>query len=186
MKTKLLLLTLSIFIFGCSSKQNLTIAERRANVDQMRDTTISEFYAQIPGGRDIIDNSAGYGVFSNLNVNVIFISGGGGYGVITDNKTGKKTYMNMGEAGIGLGLGVKDFRAVIVFHDTDTLNTFIDSGWEFKGRADAAAKASDKGGAAEAAGTMNKGMSLYEFTESGIVLQATLSGTKYWKSSELN
>ncbi len=186
MRTVLLFLTLSIFIFGCSSDKDLTIAERRANVDQMRDTTITEFNTEIPGGKEIIKNSAGYGVFSNLNVNVIFVSGGGGYGVITNNKTGKKTYMKMGEAGVGLGLGVKDFRAVIVFHDKETLKTFIDSGWEFGGRADATAKTADKGGAAEAAGTMNTGMSLYEFTESGIVLQATLSGTKYWKDSDLN
>jgi hypothetical protein len=29
--------------------------------------------------------------------------------------------MKMGSAGIGLGLGVKDFRAVFVFHDKEKL-----------------------------------------------------------------
>jgi len=30
------------------------------------------------------------------------------------------------------------------------------------------------------------GMEIYQFTESGIALQATVSGTKYWKDSKLN
>jgi hypothetical protein len=55
--------------------------------------------------------------------------------------------MKMGEVVIGLGLGVKDFRAIFVFHEHYTINKFIESGWEFGGHADAEAKASDKGGA---------------------------------------
>jgi len=37
---------------------------------------------------------------------------------VKNNKTGKYTYMKMGELGIGLGLGVKDFRAIFIFSDT--------------------------------------------------------------------
>jgi len=29
-------------------------------------------------------------------------------------------------------------------------------------------------------------MEIYQFTESGIALQATIAGTKYWKDKELN
>ena len=29
-------------------------------------------------------------------------------------------------------------------------------------------------------------MKIYQFTESGLALQATVSGTKYWKDSKLN
>jgi hypothetical protein len=29
-------------------------------------------------------------------------------------------------------------------------------------------------------------MQIYQFTESGISLQATVAGTKYWKDSSLN
>ena len=53
---------------------------------------------------------------------------GGGYGVAKSNKTGKHTYMNMGEVGIGLGLGAKDFRAVFVFHNADAMNRFVEHG----------------------------------------------------------
>ena len=30
------------------------------------------------------------------------------------------------------------------------------------------------------------GMEIYQFTESGVSLQATVQGTKYWKDSKLN
>jgi hypothetical protein len=29
-------------------------------------------------------------------------------------------------------------------------------------------------------------MEIYQFTESGVALQATVAGTKYWKDSKLN
>jgi lipid-binding SYLF domain-containing protein len=124
-------------------------------------------------------------VFSNANVNVIFASFGGGYGVVKNNKTGKHTYMKMGEVGLGLGLGVKDFRAVFVFHDKATMDKFIHSGWEFGGHADAAAKHQDKG-AAVGGEVLVDNITIFQLTETGLALQATVKGTKYWKDRELN
>jgi lipid-binding SYLF domain-containing protein len=37
-----------------------------------------------------------------------------------------------------------------------------------------------------AALTTRRGMEIYQFTESGIALQATIAGTKYWQDSKLN
>jgi len=37
--------------------------------------------------------------------------------------------MNMAEAGVGIGLGLKDFREVIVLNSRGKLNNFITSGW---------------------------------------------------------
>ena len=93
--------------------------------------------------------------------------------------------MKMGEAGIGLGLGAKDFRAVFVFHSADTMKRFIEHGWTFGVQADAAAKASDKGAAVGGEITADN-ITIYQLTESGLALQATLKGTKYWKDDSLN
>jgi lipid-binding SYLF domain-containing protein len=93
--------------------------------------------------------------------------------------------MKMGEVGIGLGLGIKDFRAIFIFHDHDTMHKFIESGWEFGGHADAAAKASDKG-AAVGGEILLDNITIYQLTESGLALQATIKGTKYWKDDALN
>ncbi len=187
MKLKIvLMLVLAAVIAGCSSPKGGSIVEKREFVAEMKSSTLERFYQEIPEGRELINKSEGYGVFSNVGVNVILLSAGNGYGVVTDSKTGEETYMRLGSGGVGLGLGIKDFRAVIVFHDMETMRRFIDTGWEFGAEADATAKSGDKGGAAEAAGTIKNAMSLYQLTETGFVLQATLKGTKYWQDNELN
>jgi hypothetical protein len=50
---------------------------------------------------------------------------------------------------------------------------------------DSRAAAKTEGAAAAAAATAG-GMEIYQFTESGLSLQATVQGTKYWKDSKLN
>jgi len=151
----------------------------------MRSEVLAELYKIHPKARAEVAAAPGYAVFSNANINIIFVSFGGGYGVTQNNKTGKPTFMKMGEVGIGLGLGVKDFRAVFIFHDRAVLEKFINSGWEFGGHADAAAKAGDKG-AAVGGEALIDGITIYQITQSGLALQATVKGAKYWKDDELN
>ena len=43
-----------------------------------------------------------------------------------------------------------------------------------------------KNDATSAALATRSGMEVYQFTESGVALQATVSGTKYWKDSKMN
>lgn len=160
--------------------------KQRAKIQKMRQEVLTRLYEEQPETREIIASAEGYGVFSNVGVNVILFSAGGGNGVVVDNKSGAQTYMNMASAGVGIGLGVKDFRAVFVFHSRKALNNFIDHGWDFSGQADAAAKTTDKGVEGSAAGTVVNGVSVYQLTEAGLALQATLQGTKYWKSDKLN
>lgn len=170
---------------GCEASGS-TAGEQRENIDEMADDALRRLYREEPGSRAQVDQAAGYGVFSNIGTNVIFVSTGSGYGVVHNKRTGKKTYMKMGEFGVGLGIGVKDFRAVFVFHDEATLNTFVEEGWEFGAEADAAATAGDKGGSASGAATAASGMTIYQMTENGVALSATVSGTKYWKDDSLN
>jgi len=181
-----LLLAPILLAVGCSTPKGSTVAEKRDYILNMRADTLAKLYADKPEAKTKIANAAGYGTFSNINVNLIFASAGNGYGVVHNNYTKKDTFMNMGMGGIGLGLGVKDFRAVIIYKDSDTLDKFIDKGWEFGGHADAAAKSGEKGGAVNAAGDITSGMEIYQFTETGIALQATIAGTKYWKNNQLN
>ena len=132
-------------ISGCSKPMGTTPAEKRDSVLEMRKMTIGELYEKKPEAKAKIRNAAGYGVFSNTNINVLLVSSGHGYGVVRDQSTGKDTYMKMGMVGVGLGAGVKDFRAVIIFKTNEALNTFTEKGWEWGGHADAAAKAGEKG-----------------------------------------
>ncbi|GAA5216814.1 YSC84-related protein [Corallincola platygyrae] len=181
---KVLSMLIAVFLVGCSAKGS-TPAEQRAEVQKMNQEVISAVYKQEPAAKKLMSTAAGYATFSNAQVNIIFVAGGGGYGMAKDNSTGKITYMEMGEGGVGLGLGAKDYRVLFVFHTKAALNSFIEDGWVFGGEADAAAKTKDKGG--EASGGAKFGdVTVYQLTEAGLAIQATAKGAKYWKSDELN
>ncbi len=163
-----------------------TVQEKRQAAQQMRSETLTQLYKIHPIARSQINKAVGHGVFSNVGINVILFSAGGGWGIVRDNGTGKDIYMKMYSAGLGIGLGVKDFRGVFVFTTKSALNSFINSGWDASAQADAAAKAGDKGGAWAGAVDVAPGLKLYQITKHGLALQATIQGTKYVKDSDLN
>ena len=181
-----ILVMLLAYIAGCSNPKGLSVAERQDYVRQMRDRTLQELYSEKPETKGKIKKAAGYGTFSNANVNIIFASVGDGYGIVVDNETGNETFMKMGLGGLGLGIGVKDYRSVLIFYTKSNLSDFINKGWEFGGHADAAAKSGEKGGAVGAAGEVRGDTEIYQFTKHGIALQATVTGAKYWRDKELN
>jgi lipid-binding SYLF domain-containing protein len=181
-------LSLSLFVFliaGCASMGSGTKAQKQQKILSMRQEVLKEVSIKNPEARDVINASKGYGVFSNANINIIFLAGGTGFGVVRDNRSGKDTFMNMAEAGLGLGLGAKDYRLVLVFHTDKALDQFLQYGWNIAGNADVAAKASDKGGSLQAE-MYGGGVSVYTLTESGLAAQATIKGTKFWADSHLN
>jgi len=181
--TLLFSLTLLITSVGAYADKN---EEKRQKILSMRQDVLTELFEARPQAKAEIDDAEGYAVFSNVGIQVLLFGAGGGHGVVRDSKSGIDTYMKMGTVSVGLGLGVKDFRAVFIFHDPKALRKFVDNGWDFTGEADAAAVAEDKGGEIGEAGSFNKKVSVYQFTENGLALQAALHGTKYWKHKKLN
>ncbi len=179
------LLIISLVLSGCALHQAKTPQDKRNAVIEMKNQTLTELFKIKPDVRSQLTNAPGYAVFSNANINLILASFGGGYGLVKDNRTKKHTYMNMGEIGLGLGLGAKDFRLVMVFHTGEAMQRFIKQGWAFGAQADAAVKARDKGAAVGGEATVDN-ITIYQITESGLALQATVKGTKFWPNSELN
>ena len=175
-----------VLLSGCGPSAKLPVSERQVLVRDMETETLKRLYEEEPSTKRKIREAAGYGVFANANINVIFASAGSGYGVVVDNSTGKRTYMKMGMGGIGLGLGVKDYRQVLIFNSKEFLARFLEKGWEFGGHADATAKAGASGGELSSVGAIGKDVEAYTMTESGLSLQATVAGTKYWKDKDLN
>jgi len=182
----LVIVTMLTLASGCGPSAKLTVPERQKIIVDMETETLQRLYQEQPATRDKIRKAAGYGVFSNANVNLILISAGGGYGVVVDNSTSRRTYMKMALGGLGLGLGAKDYRQVLIFKSSEALDKFVTSGWEFGGHADAAAKAGETGGELSAEGDIAADIEAYAMTESGLALQATVTGTKYWKNNDLN
>jgi lipid-binding SYLF domain-containing protein len=106
--------------------------------------------------------------------------------VAVDNKTKKETFMKMVELQAGLGFGVKKFSLVWVFETPQTLATFVNSGWELGGQTSAGAKAGDKGVALQGALPIAPGVWVYQLTDTGVALELTAKGTKYYKDDDLN
>ncbi|MFY9143679.1 hypothetical protein [Sulfuricurvum sp.] len=160
--------------------------EKRNERLSMRDASLQILYKHAPEAKQMVQNSYGYAVFSNVGVNLVLLSAEGGTGVAHNNSTGQNIYMNMASGGVGFGLGVKDFRAIFLFENKKVFDDFVEKGWEANAQADAAAKAGKEGGALNAAITVAPGIRLYKLTQNGLALQATIQGTKYWKDPDLN
>lgn len=176
---------LLLFLASCTATGMTrgTPSERRQAIQDMRQEVLTELYSVKPDTRAQISSASGYAVFSNANINLILASFGGGIGVVRSN--GSDTYMRMGEVGIGIGAGVKDFRAIFVFHNTDALERFMDVGISVGGQADAAAQAGDLGGSVSGEAILDN-VTVYQLTQSGLALQATIKGTRYWQDADLN
>ncbi len=185
-----LLLIVLLFSGFWSGKSEKEIKEEHKQEKIQRIKTSNEtlqlLYKYAPEARRMVLRSYGYATFSNVGVNLVLFSAEGGKGLAHNNKTKVNTYMNMASGGVGFGLGIKDFRAVFLFENKKAFESFVNSGWEANAQADAAAKYEKSGGAINAAVTVAPGVRLYKITQSGLALQATIQGTKYWKDKDLN
>ncbi len=183
---KVLVLATLLSLCACLAPQGDSPEQQRAAIINMHDEALANLYNQRPTARDVLNKAPGYAVFSNVNAQWFILGGGGGYGVAVDRSSGHKTYMKMAQVDIGFGLGVQDVRVVFVFHSTRAYMNFVNSGWEFGGQADAAAKARDKGASATGEVSIDSETTMYTMSEAGLMAKVNLAGTKYWRDDNLN
>ena len=187
-RLSIVFLLLAVVLNGPAGYAKPDADTQRAEFREMRETVLAELYQLHPDAKAKVKKAVGYAVFSNVGLNIVIASFAGGHGIVVKRGILKdtETFMKMGSAGLGLGLGVKDFRAVFVFSDVAKLDAFVAKGWDFSGQVDAAAKSEKKGAAIAGAATVIPGVEIYQITKNGLALQATLQGTKYWKDKDLN
>ena len=194
MRLQTLFLVAMTALAGCSA-QGDTASQQRASIQKMRNETLNKLYTLQPEARSDIQHAKGYAVFANNSSKILLFGFGSGYGVVRDKATGKDTYMKMAQGGAGLGMGIKQQRTVLVFHDKAALETFIRQGYMVGADANAAAKYDDKGIAPIAASTsgvasdtasLPSKVNVYDLTEKGLAAQATINGYKYWPDAALN
>jgi len=174
---------------GCRSPKGTTPQEKRNYTETVRKEALAELYKEHPEARSQLQNAPGYAVFSNVGSKILMLATGSGFGVAVNNRTGKKTYMKMIEAGGGVGIGIKKYKAVYIFNEKSALDTFTTSGWQVGGDADAGAKYGEKGGSAEAAVNTDqavKAVTVYQMTDAGVSVSAVATGTRYYPDDELN
>ena len=194
MKLQTLSLAAIVMLAGCSA-QGDTASQQRASIQKMRSETLNKLYALQPEARSDIQHAKGYAVFANNSSKILLFGFGSGYGVVRNKATGTATYMKMVQGGAGLGMGIKQQRTVLVFHDKAALETFIRQGYMVGADANAAAKYDDKGIAPIAASTsgvasdtasLPSKVNVYDLTEKGLAAQAMINGYKYWPDAALN
>jgi lipid-binding SYLF domain-containing protein len=175
----LALLIPAVSFAGKSSKKAAKAAAERAKIDAEAQSVLDAVLAKDPGARALKDKAYGWAGFDNTKV-AIGLSGSGGEGVAVG--PGGRTYMKMGSAGVGLGLGAQHSQMLILFETKDKFDSFVSGGWG--GSAGATAAAGDKGANAEA--TFHEGVAVYVITDKGLMANADVSGTKYWQDKKLN
>ncbi|MFT5140136.1 MAG: lipid-binding SYLF domain-containing protein [Lysobacterales bacterium] len=167
-----------------------SVEEKKSETLEMREETLARLYKEKPTAEEMISNAVGYAVFSNTGINVLLVSTANGKGIAHDTSSGEDIYMRMFSAGGGIGLGLKTFSAVFIFHDRKAFDQFVVEGWNFTGQADAAAttdaESEEQAGSAEMTIGLTEGVTVYQMTDKGLALQVTLQGTKYWQDSDLN
>lgn len=204
-----------LFGLGMFGPSGDTTGQQQTTIQNESAAMLRELYAAKPEMRGKIASAAGYATFKKTDLKLLLVSSGSGYGVLVNNQTGQQTYMRVASLGGGVGMGVNDLRVIFVFNDPAVMQQFVTQGWQFGGDADASAQYQNVGAAAGQSAQANvnfndgtvagasstnvgsgsgsgqnvsvgNGMEIYQFTESGISLQATVSGTKYWVDSNLN
>ena len=177
--TLLLILTIATGAGSAPLLADEKAADKRSKIDTMAAETFEQLLADNAGARALQGKAYGHAVFSNVKVSLI-ITGGGGSGVAVAG--GKRTYMKMGTAGLNIGLGGQKYQVVFLFQGKAAFDNFVDKGWQ----ADASANAVAGKAGANAEATFRDGMAVYQLTDAGLMLQADIAGTKYWKAKKLN
>jgi lipid-binding SYLF domain-containing protein len=177
----IVLILSSSFVLAEEDWKSMKLESKRMKVDETAKETLETLFADDSKAKALYDNSYGWAVFDNLKLAFGF-SGGGGQGVAVATESGKKTYMKMGTVGVGLGLGVNKYQVVFLFQDQQTFDNFVEKGWQ----ADAGATAAAGKHAAEAKTDFTNGLAIYQLTEKGLMANADIAGTKYWKNDTLN
>jgi len=154
---------------------------KRSAIDGMASEALTELMADSDHAKTLYDEAVAFAVFDNFKFTFL-LSGGGGVGVAVDKASGKRTYMKMGSGGVGLGLGGQSYQIVLLFEEMERFEKFVNKGWQADAAANAAAGTSGK----NLPTTFSDGMAVFQLTNKGLVAQADISGTKYWKNKKLN
>ncbi len=179
-------LSLALFITGCGLQLDGSVSKQRSQVNSMAAETLNELYNQHPAIRKEAQKAAGYGVFDATGGKFLWGGLDHGNGVVVNNRTKQHTFMKMFELQPGLGFGYTNFRLVFVFDTKEAMDSFVNSGWQFGGRANAAAANKKDSVGGDLGANVAPGITLYQLTKEGAMVGLSITGAKYWRNDDLN
>jgi len=158
----------------------------RHEIEAMAKETLERLYKEYPEAKEEIKNAYGYGAFDAQIVNLVLYVAGKGLGVVYDNKTKTPIFMNAIRAGTGPGVGYKSVHGVLIFDNENVYKQLTTIGLQVSASGDATIKVAGIGAEAGKAASLVPGVSLYQLTDLGIVLQANWGATEFVKDPNLN
>jgi len=161
--------------------QSLKNESKRMKINEMADKALEQVMNGNWKAEELFKSSYGWAAFDNLKIAFV-VSGGGGNGVAIHKESGERTYMKMGTAGIGFGIGGQSYQVIFFFQDERTYHNFVEKGWKADASAQAAA---GKDGVNATTGFVN-GIAVWQITDKGLMASVDIAGTKYWKNKKLN
>ncbi|MGB6190209.1 MAG: hypothetical protein WBF70_16800 [Aeromonas molluscorum] len=158
-----------------------TAEQARSALDTMADTALVRLFNEQPSAKLLFDNAYGYAVFDSRKFSLM-LSTNQGAGVAVSRQDNNRTYMKMFGGGLSAGLGGKFYQQVILFEDKARFDAFVHQGWEATSEVGAVAGEESAGLTAK----YNGGMAIYQIGEKGLLLAASIAGSKYWLDDDLN
>jgi lipid-binding SYLF domain-containing protein len=170
------------------AKKQKKIEKQRNQFEKNKSNALKEMYKAYPESKAKMSKSYGYAAFANTGVNLFVLASGNGGGKAHNIGTGEEVYVKMISMGAGIGIGFKKYFTVFLYADKAAYDNFIEIGWSADGQADATADSGKEGEGGSVAAGMNvsSGVTLYQIADKGLAVQATVQGTKYIVSDELN
>jgi len=171
----------TLLVVSCSSTyKKMSVEEKRAHLAEAEQTTLAELVEMKPEVQADLDRSIGHAVFSNRLAKVPIVGAGDGIGLVFDKKTGERTYLKVQRLDIGGGLGVREYRLVVVFFDEEPLKKLASGKLELTAGAEMGAGKSDVGVGSEAvSGKRKEKLVIYQLADTGVSATITVRLIRY-------
>jgi hypothetical protein len=186
----LIFFSLTLFLFlspgSALSGKKQPAKDQRDEIRSMTAQTLIKLYTLQPKAKEVINQAAGYGVFSNFGLKSMAAGSSNGYGLVINNVTKQETFMKMRHLPAGSGGNSGKFRAVFVFANKEALDHFIESGWDAEEATSAQIPKGDKEDLFTGAFSLSPGIWIYPLTDQGPAPEAALKGIKCFKDDKLN
>lgn len=157
------------------------VEARRDELVQTAEQSLRQLQEQNESAAALYEQAHGYAVFDTTKGGLI-VTGAGGTGVAMEKGSDERTFMHLGQAGVGLGAGLENYRLVLLIADEQTYDDFVSGQWD--GSISAQAAAGEEGVAAEE--QFVEGIRAFRLTDAGLMAQVDVSGIRFWASEDLN
>lgn len=167
------------------SQVQLQNAKQRASILRVGDAALSELYRAKPEVKGIIENAAGYAVFSDFGFRSMPMADARAMGVAVNNRTGRETFMKMVQLQSGPAANIPRFRMVLVFETERAFSVFTKSAWILGPSVMAAAVPDDRIGPFSGATMLQQGMHVYQLDQHGVLVGFTVTDVMFYRDREL-